>query len=296
MKLRVTHVEGSKKGSVDNFDAPVVTVGRDPSNVLAFDPVKDDRVSTKHAALSEQGGQLIVTDLGSRNGTIVNGQKISGPTPVPSGGLIQFGDNGPMIMVAYESGAAPAAAPAPAPAKKGGGGGACVVVLLLLVMLVVVGGGGLWFFVLRGHHGGGGWSHVAVGSTFEFELLTKMEKPVAMETKTQMKQSVVSRTEENVHVKTDTTMTVAGTTNTSTSEVDYPLHQKVEGTPEKPVEEKDESVTVPAGTFKCHYTKTKKDDTTTELWMSDECPLPVKTVSTKEGLTSTMTLVKMEKK
>lgn len=290
MKLRLTHVEGSRKGTVDNFDVPVLTVGRDPSNVLAFDPVKDDRVSTKHAALSEQGGSLVVTDLGSRNGTLVNGKKIQGPTPVPSGSLVQFGENGPMIMVAYETAAA--AAPAPV-AKKGGGGCAIVaVIVIFLVAIVAV----VLFLVLRGKGGHANpWTRYAPGTVFEISMETKLEKPAAMTMKSDMKETIVSRTDDAVKVKIETT--TSGTT--SSTEQEIPLHAKGEESKEKPLEEKSESITVPAGTFDCHYTKFKTGDNTTETWTSEKVPVPVKSVTTMSGAsegTSTMLLVKIDEK
>jgi hypothetical protein len=287
MKLKLTHVEGSRKGSAESFDVPVLTVGRDPSNVLTFDPVKDDRVSSKHAAFSIQGGSLVVTDMGSRNGTFVAGQKISGPTPVPPGTLVQFGENGPMIMVSYEAGAA-----APKPVEKKGGG--CGVVIVLVLLLLVVGGGVAAFFFLRHKKGGGprGWDSVAIGSCYEGVSDTHMEKPVVNDTKVEMKQTLLSLTPEKAHLKLETV--IAG--QTTANEMDVDLKPKVDDKAPKPVEEKDESVTVPAGTYDCHYTKTVIDGTTTENWVTADVPIPVKTVTTTEIMKSTWTLTKVDKK
>lgn len=288
MKLKVTHVEGSKKGSVDTFDVPVLTVGRDPSNTLVFDPVKDDRVSTKHAALSEQGGGLIVTDMGSRNGTLVNGQKISGPTPVPSGGLVQFGENGPMILVSYEAAAAPKAA-APPP-KKSSGGCAILGVAAFLGLLAV--GAVVVFLYLRSGHKDP-WAKYGPGSSFELAVETRAEKPVAFESKVTIKQTVLTRSDELVRIETQTT--VSG--NTTKGETDLPRHPKAtDHKVEKPLEEKHESITVPAGTFECRYEKRKNGDTTSEVWTSDDVPVAIKSVTSTDGSKTTMTLVKYEKK
>ena len=40
MKLTVVHLEGSKQGLTETFSGQVITVGRDPSNTLSFDPFK----------------------------------------------------------------------------------------------------------------------------------------------------------------------------------------------------------------------------------------------------------------
>jgi pSer/pThr/pTyr-binding forkhead associated (FHA) protein len=332
MKIKITHVEGSRKGSVESFDAPMVTVGRDPANVLAFDPVKDDRVSTKHAALSEQGGNLIVTDLGSRNGTFVNGQKISGPTPVPSGALIQFGDSGPMVSVTFDAAPAVAAAPAPAapPPKKSGGGKGCLAVLAVLALLVVGGAVGAYTLYKKfkpmadkaeaelekdtgkptesGKPADGEkpaetakpaetkaqnpWLKCGVGSSFVQTSEMHMEKPAVMNMTTEMRYTVVSKTDDAAHIKMETT--TSGTT--SASEFDAKTTPADATQANKPVEQKDESVTVPAGTFSCHYTKTKTDQATIETWMCDDFPVAVKSVSTTDTTKTTMTLTKVDKK
>lgn len=67
-----------------------LTVGRDPyDNTVHID---DGRMSRKHALLEEQHGQWILTDLQSANGTYVNGQLVSAPTPIRTGDQIQMGD------------------------------------------------------------------------------------------------------------------------------------------------------------------------------------------------------------
>lgn len=48
-------------------------------------------VSCRHAELVEDGGALIVRDLGSRNGTYVNGDRIQGPRTLLPDDLVQFG-------------------------------------------------------------------------------------------------------------------------------------------------------------------------------------------------------------
>ena len=101
MKLTVVHLEGSKQGLTETLMGQVISVGRDPSNTLSFDPFKDLDVSTRHASVTIQGGQPILQDLGSTNGTFLNGSKIQGAVPMPNGCLIQFGENGPKLQATY---------------------------------------------------------------------------------------------------------------------------------------------------------------------------------------------------
>lgn len=54
--------------------------------------IPDDQfVSTVHARLFRRGDDLIVEDLGSRNGTFVNGEKVVAPTKLRRGDRVQFG-------------------------------------------------------------------------------------------------------------------------------------------------------------------------------------------------------------
>src|SRR5262245_16809203 len=104
MQLTFVHVDGSKKGQTEVFNHQVVGVGRDPSNQLLFDPYKDTDVSSRHAQFLFQGEQLMLQDLGSRNGTFLNGQRVGNqPSPVPPNSVIQFGDKGPKVQVSYKA-------------------------------------------------------------------------------------------------------------------------------------------------------------------------------------------------
>ncbi len=67
------------------------TVGRGPRNEVVFD---DDSVSDVHARLEYRDGQWWITDLGSTNGTRVNGERLGADgeeRPLEDGALVQFG-------------------------------------------------------------------------------------------------------------------------------------------------------------------------------------------------------------
>ncbi|MBI3968329.1 MAG: FHA domain-containing protein [Chloroflexi bacterium] len=67
----------------------VITIGRDASNVLVLGG--DGYVSGYHARIEPYGDQVVVTDLGSANGTFVNGQRIVGPAQLRPGDYVQIG-------------------------------------------------------------------------------------------------------------------------------------------------------------------------------------------------------------
>ena len=66
-----------------------VTIGRDPACTIVL---RDPLVSRRHARLRVRGGRFTVEDLGSRNGTVVNGRHVkNGTLPIESGASVQIG-------------------------------------------------------------------------------------------------------------------------------------------------------------------------------------------------------------
>jgi hypothetical protein len=82
-KLDVRPLLPRKKGAA-------MQVGRDAKCDVV---VHHARVSSHHAEISDGGGLLLVTDLGSKNGTRVNGARIaaSKPTAIDVGDSLAFG-------------------------------------------------------------------------------------------------------------------------------------------------------------------------------------------------------------
>jgi pSer/pThr/pTyr-binding forkhead associated (FHA) protein len=79
---------GDRAGTSMGLADQQITIGRanDATLVLA-----DDYASSRHARLFPQDGQWIVEDLGSTNGTYLDRQKVTQPTPVPVGVPIRIG-------------------------------------------------------------------------------------------------------------------------------------------------------------------------------------------------------------
>jgi pSer/pThr/pTyr-binding forkhead associated (FHA) protein len=65
-----------------------ITIGRANDATLVL---TDDYASSRHARLFPQDGQWVVEDLGSTNGTYLDRQKVTQPTPVPVGVPIRIG-------------------------------------------------------------------------------------------------------------------------------------------------------------------------------------------------------------
>jgi len=79
---------GSLAGTTIDLADSQITIGRADDATLML---TDDYASTRHARLFPQDGQWLVEDLGSTNGTYLDRQKVTRPTPVPVGVPIRIG-------------------------------------------------------------------------------------------------------------------------------------------------------------------------------------------------------------
>src|ERR1700723_694156 len=68
----------------------VIVIGRvNDADLLLL----DEKISRKHAKISTHGGRVMIEDLASRNGTFVNGGKISGAMELQEGDKIMLGSS-----------------------------------------------------------------------------------------------------------------------------------------------------------------------------------------------------------
>jgi len=79
---------GALAGTSMGLTDQQITVGRANDATLVLN---DDYASSRHARLYPQDGQWVVEDLGSTNGTYLDRQKVTQPTPVPVGVPIRIG-------------------------------------------------------------------------------------------------------------------------------------------------------------------------------------------------------------
>jgi hypothetical protein len=57
-----------------------------------------DTVSRTHAVIWQEAGTAWVTDLGSSNGTYLNGERLTGPASIVAGDIVMFGDVGFTVL------------------------------------------------------------------------------------------------------------------------------------------------------------------------------------------------------
>jgi signal transduction histidine kinase/pSer/pThr/pTyr-binding forkhead associated (FHA) protein len=80
-------IQGRDQGSRFRLDDSLVTIGRGTSNAVQL---HDTEVSRDHAELDRRGDKFVLRDLGSSNGTFVNGRQIR-EHELASGDQVQFG-------------------------------------------------------------------------------------------------------------------------------------------------------------------------------------------------------------
>ena len=67
----------------------VIGIGREPDNTIAI--TDDTYLSGHHAKVSVAGGQVVVDDLASRNGTYLNGERLTTDRRISDGDIITVG-------------------------------------------------------------------------------------------------------------------------------------------------------------------------------------------------------------
>ena len=100
MKAQFKFLSGARAGEVEAFRKGYIGLGRHPLSDVRFDAERDLDVSSRHAAIVRKPEGFVLQDLGSRNGTFVNGKRITADTPLKDGDVIGFGANGPAIEFA----------------------------------------------------------------------------------------------------------------------------------------------------------------------------------------------------
>ncbi|MBK8409086.1 MAG: FHA domain-containing protein [Sandaracinaceae bacterium] len=109
--IRLHQTFGAHTGRTLTFDGGPIRCGRQPENELAFDPNADLDASGFHAELVLTGTTWRLTDTKSRNGTWVNGERVTEAT-LADGDEIEFGAGGPRVRVELFSPDAPTMRPA----------------------------------------------------------------------------------------------------------------------------------------------------------------------------------------
>ena len=120
---------GPTPGKVFPVSSESFTIGREPGNGIV---INDAEISRKHARMVQVGTTYTIEDLGSTNGTFVNGVRLSAPHSLRPNEVIAFGEqisvvfeavvvsdpNATMLHTAKPSTPAPAPAPVSQPVSQ----------------------------------------------------------------------------------------------------------------------------------------------------------------------------------
>ena len=88
-KLRVMTAAGLRSGSAYDLSEGALLGRGDSADIR----LEDTFASSRHARLVPQGDVIVLEDLGSTNGTYLNGEPLRGPQPLHVGDSIRIGDS-----------------------------------------------------------------------------------------------------------------------------------------------------------------------------------------------------------
>jgi S1-C subfamily serine protease len=100
MRAVLTHIIGPDKGKREQFDAGRITIGRASDNALCFNDGQR-RVSSHHAEIVRNDDHYLLRDLGSTNGTMINGRRVV-TSEILHDDMIEFGAGGPLLRFGIE--------------------------------------------------------------------------------------------------------------------------------------------------------------------------------------------------
>lgn len=96
---------GPQPNQAYDLNKDIITLGRDITNDIV---INDPEVSRHHMRMTRGAGGYTIEDLGSTNGTFVNGQRLTGARPLRNGELIGLGET---VTLSYEMAAGGVTAP-----------------------------------------------------------------------------------------------------------------------------------------------------------------------------------------
>jgi len=99
-KLSIVFQTPPLKGLDIALSKPRITIGRDPNNDIVIDHIE---VSRKHAVIEVNDSVVTITDIGSLNGTYVDGKQISMATELMPGQVIEVSEAVRFVLMEEDS-------------------------------------------------------------------------------------------------------------------------------------------------------------------------------------------------
>ncbi len=101
--FRIVMRSGPTPGKAFPLEKAETLIGRDLSNDVV---INDPEISRRHSRIYIQNGSYVLEDLGSTNGTSVNGQRLIGPYSMRNGEVITLGERITFVFEAVQPGGA----------------------------------------------------------------------------------------------------------------------------------------------------------------------------------------------
>ncbi len=101
MRVVIDHVAGARRGQRQELPADArVRFGRHPDCEVSFDPHRDIDASSRHAELRTVATGWVLVDIGSSNGTYVDGKRVTETQVTQNAPIhVEFGPGGPRIRL-----------------------------------------------------------------------------------------------------------------------------------------------------------------------------------------------------
>jgi pSer/pThr/pTyr-binding forkhead associated (FHA) protein len=101
LRIVVDHLAGVRRGHRQELAADTrVRFGRHPECEVAFDAHRDIDASSRHAELRVVGDSWVLVDIGSSNGTYVDGRRVTEAPIAPAAPVVvEFGPGGPRVRL-----------------------------------------------------------------------------------------------------------------------------------------------------------------------------------------------------
>jgi hypothetical protein len=97
-RLSLAVISGNDAGALFRIEKPRVTIGRSGADIT----LNDSEASRKHAAIEVRNALILLEDLKSTNGTLVNGDRVTEMTEIADKSEFQIGTTTLMLIVTEE--------------------------------------------------------------------------------------------------------------------------------------------------------------------------------------------------
>ncbi|MHB0968841.1 MAG: FHA domain-containing protein [Thermoanaerobaculia bacterium] len=94
-RLSLALIDGPDAGKVFRIEQPRVVIGRAAADLI----LNDTESSRNHAAIEVRESLVLLEDLGSTNGTLIDGERINGPVELQNQMEFQVGSTTLMLIV-----------------------------------------------------------------------------------------------------------------------------------------------------------------------------------------------------